>query len=366
VGLPLRPPIEPMLAKSASDLPAGDGYAFEPKWDGFRAMVWRDGDTLEVVSRGGKPLARYLPELVEALAARIPERCVLDGEIVIVGPEGALDFDALQARIHPAASRVELLARETPTSYVAFDVLALGDRSLVAVPFAERRAELEAALDGVEPPVHLTPQTTDRAVARDWFERFEGAGLDGVMAKRLAGRYEPGKRTLVKVKHERTADCVVAGYRVHKDGSGPGALLLGLYDDHGVLHSVGVASSFSKARRVELVDELAPFVMDDIDGHPWAAWADQAGEGNGPQAGDGGQRLPGAPSRWSGGKDASFVPLRPDLVVEVAYDHMQGDRFRHVAHFRRWRPDRDPRSCTYDQMETVPPAELAEIFPARR
>jgi ATP-dependent DNA ligase len=329
----------------------------EPKWDGFRTIVFRDGDEVELGSRNERPMTRYFPELVEALRANLPERCVVDGEIVLVR-DGRLDFDALQQRIHPAASRVLLLAEQTPVSFVAFDLLALGDDDLTGRPFAERRALLEQALAAASDPVFITPATGDLAVAREWFERFEGAGLDGVVAKPLDGTYQPDKRTMFKIKHERTADCVVAGYRWHKTGGIVGSLLLGLYGDDGRLQHVGVAASFPMARRRALVDELAPYVVTDLSQHPWGEWADQAAHLGG--------RLPGAVSRWSAGKDLSFVPLRPELVVEVAYDHMEGDRFRHTAQFRRWRSDRTPESCTYEQLEAPAGLDLAEILPVSR
>ena len=354
VDLPVLPPVKPMLAKATHALPEDpEGrFAFEPKWDGFRCIVFRDGDEVELGSRNDRPLTRYVPELLGPLRAALPQRCVVDGELVIVR-DGGLDFDALQARIHPAASRIALLAEETPASYVAFDLLALGDRDLTDEPLRERRRLLESVLGAARPPVHLTPQTTDRAEAADWFGRFEGAGLDGVMAKDLDGTYEPGRRTQVKVKHERTADCVVGGYRLHKDGQGVGSLVLGLYDD-GALHHVGVASSFKADARAELLAQLGP-LADEARGadHPWASGDEHAPGG-------------GVPSRWQGDRDLSFVPLPPELVVEVAYDHLQGHRFRHTTRLRRWRPDRDPRSCTFDQLEVVPPAELAELFPHGR
>jgi ATP-dependent DNA ligase len=331
MDLPVMPPVKPMLAKSVKEIP--DVGHVEPKWDGFRTIVFRDGDEVELGSRNERPMTRYFPELVESLRANLPERCVVDGEIILVR-DGRLDFDALQQRIHPAASRVRLLAEQTPAAFVAFDLLALGDDDLTGRPFAERRALLERALAAASDPVFVTPATGDPAEARDWFERFEGAGLDGVIAKPLDGTYEPDRRTMFKVKHERTADCVIAGYRWHKSGGIVGSLLLGLYGDDGRLQHVGVAASFSMARRRELVDELAPYVEADLSQHPWGEWADQAAHAGG--------RLPGAVSRWSAGKDLSFVPLRPELVVEVAYDHMEGDRFRHTAQFRRWRPDRTP------------------------
>jgi ATP-dependent DNA ligase len=360
--LPFEPPVEPMLAKAASGLPEGDGWLYEPKWDGFRALVFRDGDELYTQSRDLKPLDRYFPELATPLRAQLPERCVLDGEVVIAR-DGALDFGALLLRIHPAESRVRMLAAETPASFVAWDLLALGDEDLRGVPQGERRARLEAVLGGATPPVHLTPATTDRALAADWFDRFEGAGLDGVVAKRLDGTYQPGKRAMIKVKHERTADCVVAGFRWHKNGPGThvGSLVLGLYDDAGRLHHVGVTSSFTWERREALVAELAPLREGAADGHPWAEWAEWAAYGS---ADVSGQRMPGAGSRWNRGKDLSWEPLRIELVAEVAYDHLQGDRFRHATTFRRWRPDKGPADCRYDQLETTAPFELGRIFGA--
>jgi ATP-dependent DNA ligase len=360
--LPFEPPIEPMLAKAADRLPEGDGWLFEPKWDGFRALVFRDGDETLIQSRDMKPLDRYFPELAAPLRASLPERCVLDGEVVIVG-DGGLDFEALLLRIHPAESRVRMLAEQSPASYVAWDVLALGDEDLRAVAQGERRTRLEGILAGVQPPVHLTPATTDRALAADWFDRFEGAGLDGVVAKRLEGTYQPGKRAMIKVKHRRTADCVVAGFRWHKNGPGThiGSLLLGLYDDTGTLHHVGVTSSFSWERREALVKELEPLRADAIETHPWREWADWAAFG---AADASGQRLPGATSRWNRGKDLSWEPLRIERICEVAYDHMQGDRFRHAATFVRWRPDKPPADCRYDQLEETAAYELKKIFGA--
>ncbi len=356
--LPFQPPVEPMLAKPADDLPVGDGWLFEPKWDGFRALVFRDGDEVFTQSRDLKPLDRYFPELAAPLRANLPERCVLDGEVVIAGPEG-LQFEALLLRIHPAASRVALLASETPASFVAWDLLALGDEDLRAVPQGERRARLEQALAGVAAPIHLTPATRDRATAGDWFDRFEGAGLDGVVAKRLDAPYQPGKRAMLKLKHKRTADCVVAGFRWHVNGPGTlvGSLLLGLFDADGRLHHVGVTSSFTMERRAELVGFLEPYRADALDGHPWGEWAEWAAA-----AEASGQRLPGATSRWNRGKDLSWEALRPELVCEVAFDHLQGDRFRHAATFQRWRPDRDPASCRYDQLAETPAYELSRIF----
>jgi ATP-dependent DNA ligase len=361
VTLPVSPPLLPMLAKSRSDLPGGDGWLFEPKWDGFRALIFRDGDELLIQSRDEKPLGRYFPELELPLKAQLPERCVVDGELVIA-QGGALDFDALQLRLHPAASRVKKLAEALPASVVLWDLLCTGDRSLLATPFHERRALLESTLAAAVPPIYLTPVTTDRGVAADWFGRFEGAGLDGVMAKQASGLYEPNKRVMFKVKHERDCDCVVAGFRWHKDGAGTavGSLLLGLYDDEDVLHHVGVSASFTAVRRRELVDTLAPYRESALESHPWAHWAGNADEGS-----EGMQRKPGGKSRWSQGKDLSWEPLRPELVVEVAYDHMQGTRFRHTAQFRKWRTDKRPADCTYAQLEVVPPAELAAIFASR-
>ncbi|HUL58243.1 MAG TPA: ATP-dependent DNA ligase [Anaeromyxobacteraceae bacterium] len=359
MAYPIAPPVEPMLAKPADDLPEGEGWHFEPKWDGFRALAFRDGADLYLQSRELKPLDRYFPELHEPLLAALPPRCVVDGEIVIAGGAG-LDFEALLLRIHPAASRVKLLAEERPASIVLFDLLALGDRDLRDVPLSERRALLEREVTtGLR--VLVTPATQDRAVARDWFSRFEGAGLDGVVAKPLDSPYEPGKRAMVKVKHARTADCAVAGFRWHKNGPGTmvGSLLLGLYDDGGTLHHLGICSAFSTARRKELVKELAPLREGAMEGHPWRDWAEWAdGEG------DPGQRMPGATSRWNRGKDLSWEPLRVERVCEVAYDHLQGTRFRHATHFLRWRPDRSPRDCRYDQLEVTPAYELSRIFAA--
>ncbi len=358
MDLAVNPPVLPMLAKRVGDLPPGDGWIFEPKWDGFRTLIFRDGDEVFIQSRDEKPLNRYFPELIDPLKAQLPERCVLDGEIVIAGKEG-LDFDTLQMRLHPAASRVKKLSVETPASVVFFDLLCENSRNLCHIPFAKRRERLEAVLAAAEPPLHLTPATRDRATAADWFRRFEGAGLDGVMAKAEDGTYEPNKRVMLKVKHERECDCVVAGFRWHKTGANTlvGSLLLGLYDDNGNLQHVGVCASFTSAKRAELVKFLAPYRKNALDGHPWREWA----EGQ-PDVADETQRRPGAQSRWSAGKDLSWEPLRPELVVEVAYDHMQGNRFRHTAQFRRWRSDKHPRDCTYDQLEVVPPQELAAIF----
>jgi ATP-dependent DNA ligase len=358
--LPFSPPIEPMLARPADDIPDEPGWLFEPKWDGFRAIVFRDGDETYIQSRDLRPLDRYFPELPPALRANLPERCIIDGEIVIPGPSG-LDFEALLLRIHPAASRVALLASQTPASFVGWDMLAVGDEDLRARPQAERRALVETHLRGAEPPIHVTPATRDASVARQWFERFEGAGLDGVIAKPLDAEYQPGKRAMLKIKHARTADCVVAGFRWHKNGPGThvGSLLLGLYDDAGKLHHVGITSGFSWPRRKELVAELEPLRENALDGHPWAEWAEWAGFGS---ADASGTRMPGATSRWNRGKDLSWEALRPERVAEVAYDHLQGDRFRHATSFRRWRPDKRPQDCRYDQLETRAPYELRLIF----
>ena len=340
-----------MLAKLTRELPRAEGMFYEPKWDGFRCIVFRDGDEVELGSRNEKPLTRYFPELMEPLRRDLPDRCVLDGEIVIAGPSG-LDFDALSQRIHPAESRITLLAATTPASFVAFDLLAEGDRDLCDAPYHQRRALLEAMLTSAAPPVHLTPVTTDPDVAADWFSRFEGAGLDGVVAKPGDLRYLPDKRAMLKVKHERTADCVVGGFRWHKEGGVIGSLLLGLYDEDGALHHVGVASGFTAARRRELVAELEPLRAEAAEGHPWLGSA------------TGASRIPGGTSRWSAGKDMSWEPLRPELVCEVGYDHLQEQRFRHGTSFRRWRPDRQPSSCTYTQLDTPVPTELSLVFDA--
>ncbi len=352
--LVIPPPLLPMLAKRVDTLPEGDGWIFEPKWDGFRVLVFRDGDELFLQSRDEKPLDRYFPELRAPLLAALPERAVLDGEIVIARRDG-LDFEALQTRLHPAASRVNKLAQEIPASIVFWDLLCVGDEDLRTTPFAERRHRLIALLVNAQPPLHVTPATTDRTVAADWFQRFEGAGLDGVMAKPASGAYESNKRSMLKVKHERTCECVVAGFRWHKNGDGTavGSLLLGLFDAERVLHHVGVTASFTELKRKQLVEHLAPYRMESLAGHPWQAWSG---------AEDGEQRKPGAQSRWSRGKSLDWVPLRPELVVEVAYDHMQGSRFRHTAQFRRWREDKPPKDCDYAQLETTAPYELGEIF----
>ena len=346
------PPVAPMLSKSVKEIP--DVGHVEPKWDGFRTIVFKDGDEIELGSRNERPMTRYFPELVEALRENLPDRCVVDGEIILA-IDGRLDFDALQQRIHPADSRVRMLAERTPASFVGFDLLAIGDEDLMGRPFVERRTLLEEALAGASDPVFITPATADLAEARDWFTRFEGAGLDGVVAKPLDGTYQPDKRTMFKVKHERTADCVVAGFRWHKTGGIVGSLLLGLYGDDGRLHHVGVAASFPMAKRKALVAELEPYVAADLSQHPWGEWADQEAHAS--------TRMPGAVSRWSAGKNLSFVPLRPELVVEVAYEKMEGDRFRHTAQFRRWRTDRTPESCTYEQLESPDDLALSEILP---
>ena len=361
MNLAVSPPLPPMLAKRVSELPRGDGWTYEPKWDGFRALVFRDGEEILLQSRDEKPLNRFFPELVADLRKQLPERCVLDGEIVIAR-DGALDFEALQLRLHPAASRVNMLSEQMPASIAFFDLLCEANDDLRTVPFEQRRRRLEVVLASARPPLHLTPATEDRAIAEDWFRRFEGAGFDGVMAKLDSGPYSPNKREWLKVKHERECDCVVAGFRWHKKGARSlvGSLLLGLFDDSGALGHVGVCASFSDAKRRELVDFLAPYRENALAAHPWSSWAMQDAEGAGAQ------RMPGGQSRWSQGKDLSWEPLRPELVVEVAYDHMEGQRFRHTAQFRRWRPDKRPRDCTYAQLEVVPPEEVSRIFGSRR
>ena len=360
MNLPVNPPVLPMLANRVGELPPGDTWIFEPKWDGFRALIFRDGDEVFIQSRDEKPLDRYFPEVVEALKSQLPARCVLDGELVIAGESG-LDFEALQMRLHPAESRVKMLSKSIPASVVFFDILAEDDNDLRHLPFRERRAILEKLIGRVEPPLHVTPATRDRAVATDWFRRFEGAGFDGVIAKPEAGVYESNKRVMLKVKHERDCDCVVAGFRWHKgsERTAVGSLLLGLYDDSGNLQHVGVCASFTAAKRKELVTLLAPYRENAIEEHPWKQWAEwQTDSPNAPQ------RKPGAMSRWSQGKDLSWEPIRPELVVQVAYDHMQSGRFRHTAQFRRFRTDKKPRDCTFEQLEVVPPQELMEIFAA--
>jgi len=349
--LPVMPPVSPMLAKPVRSIPPGASY--EPKWDGFRTICFRDRDEVELGSRNERPMTRYFPELVAAITAELPERCVIDGEIVI-GTEHGLDFEALQLRLHPAASRVRMLAEQTPASLIAFDLLALGDDDFTGLPFSERRAALVDALAGSGPSIHVTPATTDLAIAQRWFEEFEGAGLDGLIAKPLKITYQPDKRVMFKIKHERTADCVVAGYRVHKSGDDAiGSLLLGLYKDDGTLASVGVIGAFPMTERRRLFNELQPIVTT-FDGHPWNWAAHMVGERT-PRRNEG--------SRWNAGKDLSFVPLRPERVVEVRYDHMEGERFRHTAQFNRWRPDRDPHSCTYTQLEQPVTFSLGDIVP---
>ena len=357
--LPISPPIKPMLAKLARSIPATEGLLFEPTWDGFRCIVFRDGDHIELTSRNQKPFNRYFPELLPVLADALPDRCVVDGEIVLPDAGGrGLDFDALQQRIHPAESRVRMLAEQTPASFVAFDLLAHGDDDLMAVPFGDRRAKLEEVLTP-NASVHLTPATTDPAVAEQWFTRFEGAGLDGVMAKPLDGVYAPDKRTLVKVKHERTAECAVAGFRIHKDGEGVGSLLLGLYDGAvdeppGRLHHVGVCAAFTATFRRELLAEMQPLTVDALDGHPWREWAELQAHSE--------QRMPGGFSRWNVDKDLSFVPVRVELVVEVTFGQLENGRFRHGVKFQRWRPDRTPESCRYDQLDVATPVPFDELI----
>ena len=357
MDLPVMPPVAPMLAKSVKEVPDGPGYLYEPKWDGFRCIVFRDGDEVELGSRNERPMTRYFPEVVEAVRAQLPERCVVDAEIIV--PRGdTLDFEALLQRIHPAASRVTLLATETPASLVVFDLLALGDESYLERPLGERRAALDEALAHVKAPVHRTSVTDDPAVAREWFGTFEGAGLDGVVAKPVAGTYEPDKRAMLKIKHERTADCVVAGFRWHKTSTPEkpllGSLLLGLFNDEGSLQHVGVVASFPMARRAELVEELAPWREGALEAHPWRDWAEAQAQADG--------RMPGAQSRWNAKKDLSWQPLRPERVVEVRYDHMEGTRFRHTTQFVRWREDREPRSCTYGQLEVPVSYDLAALL----
>jgi len=350
----LTPPIEPMLAKLADAVPQGP-FLYEPKWDGFRAMVFRTAGETFIQSRDLKPLGRYFPELEAALARLLPSGCVVDGEIVIATPHG-LDFDALQSRLHPAGSRVAKLSVEIPSSFVAFDLLAVDDEDICAQPQVERRRRLEVLFAGLARPLHLTPVTRDRAMAVDWLARFEGAGLDGVIAKPESAAYQPGVRAMIKIKHARTADCVVAGFRWHKQGAGiVGSLLLGLYDERGRLHHVGVTSSFTMQARRELAGLLEPLRANALDGHPWRDWA---------EAGEAGTRMPGGQSRWSAGKDLSWEPLRIERVCEVKYDHLQGDRFRHAAIFQRWRPDKPPADCRYDQLETTTPYELEKVFGA--
>lgn len=342
-----------MLAKAISGIPQADNLIFEPKWDGFRCIVFRDGDELILGSRNERPLTRYFPELVESLKAALPPRCVLDGEIILA-TDGVLNFDGLQQRIHPAASRVNMLAEQTPASFVAFDLLALGDNDLREEPFSKRRTELEKLIGSSE-FVHVTPATTDRDEATNWFNQFEGAGLDGIIAKPDHITYQENKRVMFKIKHERTADCVVAGFRWHKTGDVIGSLLLGLFDSEGALHHVGITASFTMAKRKELLDEIASVRVDSLSGHPWEHWY-------GSDESDDAQRKPGGNSRWNAKKDLSWQPLKPELVCEVGYAHMQGDRFRHATTFKRWRDDRDPSSCTYDQLEVPVPIDLTKIF----
>jgi ATP-dependent DNA ligase len=361
MDLVVRPPILPMLAKRVAELPEGDEWIYEPKWDGFRALVFRSGKDVLIQSRDQKPLNRYFPELIEPLRKQLPQKCVLDGEVVIA-KGGALDFDALQLRIHPAVSRVKMLSEQTPASVVFFDLLCRGERDLREEPFSRRRAELEKILADAAQPLHITPATDDPTQVHDWFGRFEGAGLDGVVAKQKDGTYVSDKRVMLKVKHERDCDCVVAGFRWYRKGDAEavGSLLLGLFDDDGVLRHVGVVGSFPMEKRKELVQFLAPYRKNAAKNHPWRDAASESGDG------DGTHRLPGGQSRWSQGKDLSWEPLRPELVVEVAYEHMQSGRFRHMAQFRRWRFDKKPAACTYEQLEVVPPQELSEIFPESR
>jgi len=356
--LPVNPPVPPMLAKRVEGFPDGGDWIFEPKWDGFRALIFRNRDEILVQSRDSKPLNRYFPELVDVLLSQLPARCVLDGEIVIATEDG-LDFDALQLRLHPAASRVKMLAQQTPASMVFFDLLSEGESDLRDRPFEQRRKRLESLRKKLKAPLHLTPATSERKIAEDWFHRFEGAGLDGVIAKSAAGIYEADKRVMLKIKHERECDCVVAGFRWHKKGPGTsiGSLLLGLFDDQGALQHVGVCASFTEKKRHDLVEFLAPYRSNALANHPWRNWADPN-----PESQEAGQRLPGGKSRWSQGKDLSWEPLRPELVVEVAYEHMQGDRFRHMSQFRRWRADKSSAACTYAQLEVIAPQELMEIF----
>jgi ATP-dependent DNA ligase len=355
VNLPLEAPVLPMLAKAAAELPEGEGWLYEPKWDGFRCIVLRDGASVELGSRNERPLTRYFPELIGPLQMQLPEQCIVDGEIVIPSGSGqGLDFDALLQRIHPAESRVQRLAKETPAALVFFDLLALGDRSLLEQPLQERRRLLAAALPAAHHPLYLTPASTDTAVADGWFHRFEGAGLDGVVAKRLDGPYTPNQRTMVKVKHERTAECAVAGYRIHKDGKGVGSLLLGLYDGNGTLHHVGVAAGFKVKQRAALLEELAPLREHALDDHPWRDWAEAMAHET--------ARMPGAQSRWNAGKDLSWVPIRVERVAEVTFGQLQSGRFRHGVQLVRWRPDRTPASCTYDQLDVADPVRFEELF----
>jgi ATP-dependent DNA ligase len=354
--LPVNPPLEPMLAKLTRDLPPAGAVLYEPKWDGFRCVVFRDGDDLNLQSRNQKPLLRYFPELRDPLLEQLPDQVVLDGELVVANERG-LDFDALQLRQHPAESRVRKLAAEIPASYVAFDLLALGKESMLDVSFGDRRAQLEKILGDARPPIFVTPTTADRDTAADWFSRFEGAGFDGVVAKPVADAYRPGKRSMIKVKHERTVDCAVAGFRVHKDGNGVGSLLVGLYGDDGQLHHVGVVSGMAAKLRAELAADIEPLRENALEGHPWRGWADAMHE-----AAASGARMPGGPSRWNATKDLSWEPVRVERVCEVEFEGMLNGRFRHNGRFRRWRPDKDPADCTFAQLEVVPPAELRDMF----
>jgi ATP-dependent DNA ligase len=358
MNLPANPPILPMLAKRVDAIPAEGNWIYEPKWDGFRVLVFRDGDEVLLQSRDEKSLNRYFPEMLDPLRRQLPEQCVLDGELVIANG-GHLDFDALQLRIHPAASRVKLLAEQTPASCVFFDLLCVGKRDLRSSPFDKRRTELESLLKSATPPIHITPTTRDRSVATDWFKRFEGAGLDGVVAKPIDLPYQPDKRVMLKIKHERDCDCVVAGFRWYKDAAGKeiGSLLLGLYDNAKVHQHVGVCASFPAPTRRELLTFLTPYREDALQNHPWKHW-----ESPEESSTSGEHRMPGGKSRWSRGKNLEWEPLRPELVVEVAYEHMQSGRFRHMAHFRRWRADRKPESCTFAQLEVIAPEELKSIF----
>jgi ATP-dependent DNA ligase len=361
MALPVKPPFEPMLAKLTRTLPDGGNVLYEPKWDGFRCIVFRDGDDLDLQSRNQRPLLRYFPELRAPLLAQLPDRVVLDGELVVSNERG-LDFDALQLRQHPAESRVRKLSVEIPASYVAFDVIAIGSESLLDTPFGQRREQLEKLLGEAQSPLFVTPATTNRDIAADWFKRFEGAGFDGVVAKPLTDTYHPGQRAMVKVKHERTCDCVVAGFRVHKDGNGVGSLLVGLYDDEGNLHHVGVASGMAAKLRAELLKDVEPLRKNALANHPWKDWANAMQDAAAQNPG----RMPGGPNRWNASKDMSWEPLRIERVAEVEFEGLMNGRFRHNARFRRWRDDKDPSDCTYSQLETVPPAELREMFATQR
>jgi len=363
-GFPIEPPVPPMLAKLSDSLPPAGDWLYEPKWDGFRAIVFRGADDVYIQSRDRRPLDRYFPELHDALLERLPAGSVLDGEVVIITPDG-LDFDRLQLRLHPAESRVRKLAAAMPASFVAFDLLAVDSGDVMTLPQGERRARLETLLARVEPPVWLTPATRDRVVAAEWLERFEGAGLDGVIAKPVGIPYQPGKRAMLKIKHARTADCVVAGFRWYRnERNAVGSLLLGLYDDDGRLQHVGVTSSFTMAKRRALAEEFGPLRENALDGHPWHEWAEadrSEAERDGTDRGAP-KRVPGMQSRWSAGKDVSWEPLRVERVCEVKYDHMQGNRFRHAATFLRWRTDKRPEECRYDQLEVTDPYPLYNVL----